>query len=247
MKKVRRIGVIAALITMLSMSVIMQGCKKKYQEIALYKYTENTDGTLTITELTDKGKSEYELSVPAELDGKKVSAIGDSAFKDDVIIKSVDIADGIEYIGSSAFLSCYNLENISIPQTVTDIGSHAFTETAWVEKQFASSSDIIINNILYQAEDDVEDYVVKDGVVTIASGVFYNNTTIKNVTLPSSVKNKLYTLLFSLFLTCSTQPLSRSFFTICEQALLVFPKSSANSVIVIPAFLPMQSIICDST
>lgn len=118
MKKVRRIGVIAALITMLSMSVIMQGCKKKYQEIALYKYTENTDGTLTITELTDKGKSEYELSVPAELDGKKVSAIGDSAFKDDVIIKSVDIADGIEYIGSSAFLSCYNLENISIPQTV---------------------------------------------------------------------------------------------------------------------------------
>ena len=176
MKKVRRIGVIAALITMLSMSVIMQGCKKKYQEIALYKYTENTDGTLTITELTDKGKSEYELSVPAELDGKKVSAI-------------VDIADGIEYIGSSAFLSCYNLENISIPQTVTDIGSHAFTETAWVEKQFASSSDIIINNILYQAEDDVEDYVVKDGVVTIASGVFYNNTTIKSVTLPSSVKN----------------------------------------------------------
>ena len=71
----------------------------------------------------------------------------------------------------------------------TDIGSHAFTETAWVEKQFASSSDIIINNILYQAEDDVEDYVVKDGVVTIASGVFYNNTTIKSVTLPSSVKN----------------------------------------------------------
>ena len=189
MKKVRRIGVIAALITMLSMSVIMQGCKKKYQEIALYKYTENTDGTLTITELTDKGKSEYELSVPSELDGKKVSAIGDSAFKDDVIIKSVDIADGIEYIGSSAFLSCYNLENISIPQTVTDIGSHAFTETAWVEKQFASSSDIIINNILYQAEDDAEDYVVKDGVVTIASGVFYNNTTIKSVTLPSSVKN----------------------------------------------------------
>jgi len=27
---------------------------------------------------------------------------------------------------------------------------------------------------------------VKDGVVTIASGVLYNNTTIKSVTLPSS-------------------------------------------------------------
>ena len=76
---------------------------KSIEEIALYKYIENTDGTLTITELTDKGRSEYELTVPAMLDGKKVLAIGDGAFRDDTFIKKVVIEDGIESIGSNAF------------------------------------------------------------------------------------------------------------------------------------------------
>ena len=43
------------------------------------------------------------------LDGKKVLAIGDGAFRDDTFIKKVVIEDGIESIGSNAFLSCYNL------------------------------------------------------------------------------------------------------------------------------------------
>ena len=116
MKKVKKTALISILFTTFaSMFLMISGCGKKYQEIALYKYIENTDGTLTITELTDKGRSEYELTVPAMLDGKKVLAIGDGAFRDDTFIKKVVIEDGIESIGSNAFLSCYNLADIDIP------------------------------------------------------------------------------------------------------------------------------------
>ena len=69
----------------------ISGCGRKNIKIALYQYTENEDGTLTITALTDKGRSEDELVVPAVLDGKSVSTIGDGAFRDDTMIKKVTI------------------------------------------------------------------------------------------------------------------------------------------------------------
>ena len=64
---------------MLIMLLAISGCGRKNIKIALYQYTENEDGTLTITALTDKGRSEDELVVPAVLDGKSVSTIGDGA------------------------------------------------------------------------------------------------------------------------------------------------------------------------
>lgn len=174
---------------MLIMLLAISGCGRKNIKIALYQYTENEDGTLTITALTDKGRSEDELVVPAVLDGKSVSTIGDGAFRDDTMIKKVTIEQGITYISSNAFLSCYNLEEIVIPESVEDIGTHAFTETRWRAEKLKDSNDIIVNNILYEADQNKENYSIKDGVVTIASGVFYNNTNLKSVTIPSSVKN----------------------------------------------------------
>ena len=49
MKKVKKTALISILFTTFaSMFLMISGCGKKYQEIALYKYIENTDGTLTI-------------------------------------------------------------------------------------------------------------------------------------------------------------------------------------------------------
>ena len=170
--KIHKKMLVAGLI--LIMLLAISGCGRKNIKIALYQYTENEDGTLTITALTDKGRSEDELVVPAVLDGKSVSTIGDGAFRDDTMIKKVTIEQGITYISSNAFLSCYNLEEIVIPESVEDIGTHAFTETRWRAEKLKDSNDIIVNNILYEADQNKENYSIKDGVVTIASGVFYN-------------------------------------------------------------------------
>ena len=104
--KIHKKMLVAGLI--LIMLLAISGGRKNIK-IALYQYTENEDGTLTITALTDKGRSEDELVVPAVLDGKSVSTIGDGAFRDDTMIKKLTIEQGITYISSNAFLSCYNL------------------------------------------------------------------------------------------------------------------------------------------
>ena len=160
--KIHKKMLVAGLI--LIMLLAISGCGRKNIKIALYQYTENEDGTLTITALTDKGRSEDELVVPAVLDGKSVSTIGDGAFRDDTMIKKVTIEQGITYISSNAFLSCYNLEEIVIPESVEDIGTHAFTETRWRAEKLKDSNDIIVNNILYEADQNKENYSIKDGV-----------------------------------------------------------------------------------
>ena len=80
--KIHKKMLVAGLI--LIMLLAISGCGRKNIKIALYQYTENEDGTLTITALTDKGRSEDELVVPAVLDGKSVSTIGDN-WKDRIL------------------------------------------------------------------------------------------------------------------------------------------------------------------
>ena len=52
--KIHKKMLVAGLI--LIMLLAISGCGRKNIKIALYQYTENEDGTLTITALTDKGR-----------------------------------------------------------------------------------------------------------------------------------------------------------------------------------------------
>lgn len=118
-----------------------------------YTYTENEDGTITITAYT--GDAE-ELVIPSEIDGKTVSAIGseifdplnggnktikkitvpgsvktiaEDAFACADALEEVYIEDGVTEIGNCAFASCINLKKITIPKSVTKIGDYAFIHT----------------------------------------------------------------------------------------------------------------------
>ena len=81
------------------------------------------DGTAEITKYS--GSAE-ELVIPAELGGRKVTAIGDSAFYNCFDLKSVTIPDSVTAIGDSAFSYCWNLTSVTIPDSVTAIGDSAF-------------------------------------------------------------------------------------------------------------------------
>ena len=88
-----------------------------------YKYALLDDGTVEITDYKGKAK---ELTIPDMLDGKKVSAIGNSAFYSCDSLTSVSIPDSVTSIGDSAFYSCTSLTSVSIPDSVTSIGDRAF-------------------------------------------------------------------------------------------------------------------------
>ncbi len=87
-----------------------------------FEYRVREDGTLTVFY---KGEAE-EVTVPAEIDGKTVTAIGDSAFWLNRV-KKVTLPDTITLIDQYAFLES-GIEEINLPASLREIGTCAFRE-----------------------------------------------------------------------------------------------------------------------
>ena len=81
-----------------------------------YEYRLYTDGTAELQYFRDNYATE--IVVPAEIDGHKVTAIGDECFVWMAYLTSVTVPEGITYIGVEAFSGCGGLSEIEIPASV---------------------------------------------------------------------------------------------------------------------------------
>lgn len=89
-------------------------------------FTYTDDGTsVTITDYPTAATGA--VSIPANINGLQVTAIGSQAFRGCNGITSMLIPDGVTAIGTSAFYDCQGLVSVSIPPSVQFIGSGAFT------------------------------------------------------------------------------------------------------------------------
>lgn len=83
-------------------------------------------------EMTDTVKitaykgSETSVTVPEEINGLKVTEIGDFAFDKKAGITSLILPQSLQKIGECAFRACRGLTTIEIPSGVTSIGFYAF-------------------------------------------------------------------------------------------------------------------------
>ena len=83
-----------------------------------FAYETNEEGDYTITGYRLETTSESTLSIPATINDRPVTAIGDGAFKA-VLARSIAIPEGIVTIGKTAFYDCDNLVGLKLPSTVT--------------------------------------------------------------------------------------------------------------------------------
>ncbi len=171
------------------------------------------DGTGGIRITAYRWTSETEVEIPALLDGKPVTEIGDSAFRycyaDHVslpetvtrigksafegcaYLQSAEIPASCEVIGASAFEDCERLESITVPETVREIGAHAFDGTRYYLQRDINYI-ILGDGILCHWDDSVIDgeaaeITIPGGVKTVGVEVFAERETLKTVHIPASV------------------------------------------------------------
>ena len=90
-----------------------------------FEYKKNADGTLTLTKYTGKGKSF--VIVPGEINGMKVTELGDTVFQSNLEITHVTLCPSIEKIGTNSFEHCLNLKELKILGDLESYGKYALS------------------------------------------------------------------------------------------------------------------------
>lgn len=126
-----------------------------------YTWTDNGDGTCTITHYIGPGGA---VTIPGTITGLTVTRIGNSAFRDCTSLTSMTIHDSVTYIGFYAFSGCSSLTRVTIPDGVSSIGHSVF-------KGCSSLTSVTI----------------PDGITSIGSSMFDGCSSLTNVTIPDSV------------------------------------------------------------
>ena len=102
--------------------------------------------------------------IPYVYEGKRVTKIGDDAFRGCASITSVIIPDSITKIGDYAFYYCHNLTSVTIGNEVTEVGDYAFCNCT-----------------------SLKNIAIPDSVNKIGDGAFHQCYVLENVTIGKGV------------------------------------------------------------
>lgn len=80
--------------------------------------------------IVDCDSNTTSVTVPARLQGKLVTGIGNSAFSDCKKLTSLTLPNSIQDISNYAFINCIKLSNLRLPESLKTIGVSAFANCA---------------------------------------------------------------------------------------------------------------------
>lgn len=150
-----------------------------------YEYSINSDDTANIVlYITGLGG---DITIPSSLDGRPVTSIGDSAFKNCSGITGVNIPETVTSIGHSSFLGCISLKSITIPKSVKTIGLYAFHDCSDLTSVNLQTGLTVISEEAFSGCVSLTAITFPDGLTTIGNAAFSGCSNLKNITIPKSV------------------------------------------------------------
>ena len=123
--------------------------------------------------------TDLDIVIPEYIEGYKVTAIGENAFKDCKSITSIVIPQYVSEIGTRAFMSCESMKSATLPAALKVIGEEGF---------YLCSS---LKNVYY--EGDVEGWCAIDFVtgwsspLGHSSNLYFSGTLVTDLVIPDTV------------------------------------------------------------
>ena len=129
----------------------------------------NGDGTLTLNGMiTDRSA----VTLPAEIDGRRLTAIGVGAFENLQELKSIVLPEGIVSVGANAFSGCEWLKKVSLPAHLESIGAHAFSGCRSLREAQIPASVTSVGSGAFRGCASLEDAVLPEGLDYLGDKVF---------------------------------------------------------------------------
>lgn len=141
-----------------------------------------SDNKITITGYTG---SEVDITIPSEIEGKPVTRIGNSAFKDKNI-ENVVISGNVTDIESSAFYGS-GLISVTIPESVTRIATQAFRDCKSLEILVMEATLSTYGTQMFFNCIKLDNVVLPEGWKSIPGQMFTLCSSLTNITIPESV------------------------------------------------------------
>ncbi|MBR2731510.1 MAG: leucine-rich repeat protein [Clostridia bacterium] len=136
--------------------------------------------------LTGYTGSATALTLPTEIDGLPVTAVGDYAFSENKTLAQVTVPAGITEIRSGAFRGCTALAQIALPESVTAIGTDAFAFTAILSVTLPQGLTKL-GACAFEYCAQLQQIALPAGVTRLGAGTFAACASLTSVTLPAGL------------------------------------------------------------
>ena len=127
------------------------------------------------------------MDIPAAINGKPVTRIGDRAFVSCWGLTSVNVPAGVTSIGYAAFLNCSGLTSVTLPASVTSIGASAFSYCSGLTNVTLPAGITSIESNGFSYCSGLTSVTLPAGVTRIGDAAFRDCSGLTSVSLPASV------------------------------------------------------------
>lgn len=171
---------VAAMAVTALLCMVCVGAEKS----GFWEYSINNDGTVTITGYSGFSVGQT-LTIPAEIDGKKVTSIKSRVFESKQTISKVVISEGIVSLGYSVFEES-SVTEVVIPSTITGVDKYAFQNCKNLTK--VTYNGTYIGYCMFDGCSALKTVVLGDNVTEIDAYAFQNTSALDNFTFNSNLK-----------------------------------------------------------